>query len=57
MLKLGSVLDGWRPKPGPGADPPAVHGFDAAAAEAELSLIDEMSVLDLVQRALGGTDA
>nr|WP_323748076.1 polyketide synthase [Catenulispora rubra] len=41
----------------PSADTPVVHGFDAAAAEAELGLIDEMSVLDLVQRALGGTDA
>ncbi len=40
MLKLGAVLDGWRPKPGPGSDPlvaaraawPELVGADVARA-------------------------
>ena len=54
MLKLGSVLDAWRPKPGPGSDPlvavraiwPELVGADVARAASPVAI--ERDVLIVV---------
>ena len=53
MLKLGSVLDGWRPRPGPGSDPlvavravwPELVGADVARAAQPVAIEREVLIV------------